>query len=126
MEHRWGRRSQIEIETRLFSGQRCRLGIGRILNISTSGAFVEINFALPLLACIQLEIETAVHGGVSALCVPAYVVRKTKNRIGVEWCEAPAFVFRDIIRGHTPYSDPVQASRSHQGSTVKPCPQKAI
>lgn len=83
MEHRWGQREDVSIPVRLRWHQRYGAATGEISNISQSGAWIETNAELPLLAPLDVDMLTA--GGRGA--VAAYVVRKSSGGCGIEWSE---------------------------------------
>jgi hypothetical protein len=64
---------------------------GRLHNLSVSGAFIKVDYDLRLLSRIQVAIEMPQRSKHEAPVLAAYVARKYKDGIGVEWCEfAPA------------------------------------
>ena len=87
MEHRWGQRIVTDVPVYLV-GSPAAIGVGRILNVSTTGALVQTRLPLPLLSLVYLE--TAGTGssigpiGWLAGCV----VRDGAGKIGIEWCDA--------------------------------------
>jgi hypothetical protein len=56
MEHRWGQRVQVGMNVRL-SCLPYAIGSGRLRDVSVSGAFIETNLRIPLLARMQVEID---------------------------------------------------------------------
>jgi hypothetical protein len=59
--------------------------------LSVSGAFIKVDYDLRLLSRIQVAIEMPQRSKHEAPVLAAYVARKYKDGIGVEWCEfAPA------------------------------------
>jgi hypothetical protein len=64
-------------------------GIGKLTNISISGAFLETAVSLPLfvqLAIVVLRDDGAAH----QLTFAAVVVRHDENGVGIEWCDPTA------------------------------------
>jgi len=85
IDHRWGRRKVTDAAVR-FMALPGTLGVGRVTNVSVTGAFMETGVALPLAAIVHLEsIETAAEATRRRLS--ASVVRCTEHGVGLEWCE---------------------------------------
>ena len=90
MEHRWGERVGVDLPVRI-TGHPFSVRIGRLHNLSVSGAFIKVDYDLRLLSRIQVAIEMPQRSKHEAPVLSAYVARKYKDGIGVEWCEfAPA------------------------------------
>jgi hypothetical protein len=94
MEHRWGERVGVDIPVRItvhpFSVRN-----GRLANLSVSGACLKADFDLRLLSRIQVAIELPQRSKHEAPTIAAYVARKLKDTIGIEWCEfAPPAINR--------------------------------
>jgi hypothetical protein len=87
MEHRWGQRIAADMPVSLV-GTPAAIGIGRILNASTTGALVQTSLPLPLLSlvCLQTTATLPYLGPIGPLM--ACVVRHGANEIGIEWCDA--------------------------------------
>jgi hypothetical protein len=87
MEHRWGKRSALDIGVGLHLGSGA-VDMGRIANASLSGAFVCTTRRLPAFTRVVVEFE---GGGSSRQgaprCVPAYIVRTAPDGQGLEWYE---------------------------------------
>jgi hypothetical protein len=94
MEHRWGQRVGVDIPVRI-AGQPFSVRSGRLSNLSVSGAFIRAEFQPRLLSRIHVAIEAAQWSRHDAPTIAAYVARRTKAGIGIEWCEfAPPDVSR--------------------------------
>jgi hypothetical protein len=84
-DHRWGRRKVTDAAVR-FMALPGMLGVGRVTNVSVTGAFMETGVALPFATLVHLEsIETAADAMRKRLS--ANVVRCTEHGVGLEWCE---------------------------------------
>jgi len=86
MEHRWGKRSALDIPVRL----RLRSGAvdaGRIANASLSGVFVRTPARLPVFTHVLVELEVGGAQQSRPHCIPAYVVRAAPDGVGLEWSE---------------------------------------
>jgi hypothetical protein len=87
MEHRWGQRLPCRARVTIFGGAGFE-GVGRVRDISSSGAFIETSSRLAVASRITLE----VIGNESAdrtVDVEAIVVRAAQDGIGIEWCDTP-------------------------------------
>jgi hypothetical protein len=84
MEHRWGIRHAMRL-TVSFGRHFGTPGVGWLLNISTSGAYLQTMAPLRVLTLIDLTLsEDVVPGGPS---FTACVVRRDRNGAGLEWQE---------------------------------------
>ena len=83
MEHRWGARVPLGLPVRLeLSGEL--LGHGRLRNASISGGLVATASKLPMLTALDVVVRTPVAPQ-GHIVLPACVVRRTREAIGVEW-----------------------------------------
>jgi hypothetical protein len=76
------------------------VGIGRLANLSLSGALITPPFNLRVLARIQIFLESR-GAKPLASCVDAYVVRHSNEGTGLEWCEFSPPVVTQFIRSIT-------------------------
>lgn len=96
MEHRWGVRHSLELPVRLDARPH-RLAFGRLLNASSSGAYIETDAAPPLFSRVCVELEWGVFRRSEFRRVAAYVVRHDGCGIGLEWQDfAPAAILELI------------------------------
>ena len=86
MEHRWGERIGVDIPVRI-TGHPFTVRTGRLSNLSVSGAFIRAEVDVRLLARILVAIDLPYRAKCDAPTVPAFVARKLKDGIGIEWCE---------------------------------------
>jgi hypothetical protein len=87
MEHRCGDRRPANFAVRLILPPREVL-LGRIRDISLSGAFVQTYRELPPLSRILVDFRTVVGAAAPALRrIEGYVVRNGKTGVGIEWAE---------------------------------------
>src|SRR5690348_389123 len=94
MEHRWGRRVPTGIVVRL-DGRPGILAEGRLRDASLSGGYVEGVPSVPLLTCIQVELEGGQRNRREPDRVRAHVVRSDSSGVGLEWAEfAPGAIRR--------------------------------
>lgn len=88
MDHRWGKRLPVDIEVTLEGPSGAR-AIGRIRNVSVSGALIATRLTVAPLA--RIRVTTAPRLEAETGEAIAYVVRQTPLGLGIEWCElAPA------------------------------------
>jgi hypothetical protein len=85
MEHRWGQRIVTNVPVSLV-GAPAAIGVGRILNVSTTGALVRTRLPLPLLSVVCLETADPYLRPIGRLM--GCVVRDGGSEIGIEWCDA--------------------------------------
>ena len=86
MEHRWGKRIQVEFPIRVTAHQ-FSVRHGRLLNLSMSGAYIEADCELRILSKIKVAIMATHWSKQEAKEIPAYVTRKYREGVGIEWCE---------------------------------------
>lgn len=86
MEHRWGERVGVDIPVRI-TGHPFSVRTGRLSNLSVSGAFIRADVDVRLLSRILVAIELPHRLKRDAPMIPAFVARKLKDGIGIEWCE---------------------------------------
>ena len=90
MEHRWGERIKVSLEARLWNSAYEPMR-GRIVNLSSSGAFVRTEQPLVPLTQLRVELELPGQFGGRRVIVPASVVRNDRGGAGIEWCEPLPF-----------------------------------
>ena len=86
MEHRWGKRSTLDIGVGLHLGSGA-VDTGRIANASLSGAFVRTTRRFPAFTRVIVEFEGGFSRQSAPRCVPAYGVRTAPDGHGLEWYE---------------------------------------
>ena len=87
MEHRWGERRLIDFAVR-FVMMPATVGTGRIINISSTGAFMQTQSCLRILSLLYLQpMETPESENRH---IEATVVRRDATGFGLEWCEFDA------------------------------------
>jgi hypothetical protein len=101
MEHRWGERVGVDIPVRL-TVRPFSVKTGRLTNLSLSGAFIKGGVDVRVLSRIQVVIEVPSRFKHATPIVSAYVARKFKEGIGVEWCEFAPQAVIDLIRSVSP------------------------
>jgi len=97
MEHRWGRRVPTDIVVRL-DGRSSFLAEGRLRDASLSGGYVEGVPSVPLLTCIQVELEWGQRRNRrEPHRVRAHVVRSDSSGLGLEWAEFAPDAIRKLL-----------------------------
>ena len=83
MEHRCGQRTPVNLLVRL-TGLADVIGMGRLRNVSASGAFLQTSLELPLLSTVRIELIGRTRHASSYLAGRAYVARKEAGGVGIE------------------------------------------
>lgn len=86
MEHRWGQRRRTDVTVRIFAAPSI-VGMGHVLNISPTGAYMETAIALRKMSLVYLEPFDRVLQSQPAGRIAALVVRSSAAGVGLEWCE---------------------------------------
>jgi hypothetical protein len=97
MEHRWGERVQVDFPVRL-TAHRFSVRDGRLTDLSVSGALVEAELEARALSRVRVAIDLPLWPRHESPVVEAYVVRKNKYGIGLEWCEFAPDAVRELLR----------------------------
>lgn len=97
MEHRWGERVPLSIPVRL-TGYPFSVRVGRLTNLSVSGAQIKADFEVRLLSRIHVAIELPQRSKHEAPTITAYVTRKFRDGIGIEWCEFAPNAVGELLR----------------------------
>ena len=96
MEHRWGERIVVDIPVQV-SVPPLVIGIGRITNISISGAWISGRFDLPPLARAVIVFDFSLGGVRESLPIACFVARVRAEGIGVEWRELAPQIVSDLM-----------------------------
>jgi hypothetical protein len=86
MEHRWGQRLSVDVAVRI-AARPYNVRQARLVNLSASGAYIEVGMDLRLLSRVQIALCLPHRLAHPTPMVAAYVARKGKDGVGVEWCE---------------------------------------
>jgi hypothetical protein len=95
-ESRWGDRVKVNITVRV-SAQAFVGADGCMKNLSLSGALMKANIDLGLHSLIEVTIKMP-SPWQRTEAITAYVSRRTKEGVGVEWCEFAPSVVKDLLR----------------------------
>ncbi len=108
MEHRCGTRVPLSMRVRLDLPSQVL--VGRILNLSLSGAFVALPERLPEQTPLIVEVTAQRgFGSVPEWRVPAHVVRASDAGIGLEWDAFAPWPILTLLR-HTAFRGPRASS----------------
>jgi hypothetical protein len=97
-ESRWGDRVRVNIPVEVSANALSADGF--IKNLSLSGALLKADVDLGMHSLIQVKIETS-SPSQRAATITAYVSRKSREGIGVEWCEFAPSIVKDLLRSPT-------------------------
>src|SRR5580693_1646876 len=98
MDHRWGRRVQVDVPVRI-AAHRFAVRDGRLIDLSVSGALIEADLDARVLSRVQVILLLPSYPRHEAPTVEAYVARVHRRGIGVEWCEFAPRAVRELLRG---------------------------
>jgi len=103
-ESRWGDRVRVNIPVQV-SANASMGAAGCMKNLSLSGALVKSDVDLRLHALIQVSIKMPSPSpspspwpSQRAAAITAYVSRKVKDGVAVEWCEFAPGAVKDLLR----------------------------
>ena len=97
MDHRWGQRVAVDLAVQLLCHPRT-IAVGRLMNVSVSGAFVRTGLVPALLAPVRILGFLSETEGTRRAAIEGYVVRRERDGFGIEWFElAPAGVCRFLV-----------------------------
>jgi len=114
MDHRWGQRVAVDLAVQLQCHPRT-VAVGRLMNVSVSGAFVRAGVVPALLAPVRILGFLSEHEGVRREAIEGYVVRRGRGGFGIEWFElAPAGICRFLLAGvgFTAFEEDYERTRS--------------
>jgi hypothetical protein len=97
MDHRWGRRVQVDVPVRI-AAHRFAVRDGRLIDLSVSGALIETDSDARMLTRVQVTLLLPAYPRHEAPTLEAYVARKHGHGIGVEWCEFAPRAIREFLR----------------------------
>jgi hypothetical protein len=86
MERHRGQRHSTDVMVQFFT-RPGTVGVGRVLNVSATGAFMETGRPLRPLSVVYLEPTDPLRADSAVGRLAATVVRCTPTGVGLEWCE---------------------------------------
>jgi hypothetical protein len=99
MEHRWGKRSPVDVTVALYVGSGHVFG-GRMTNASLSGALVHTEARLPAFSRLIVELHSGESGPPArSRAVFAYVAREASEGLGLEWTEFSPPLIAALLSG---------------------------
>jgi hypothetical protein len=119
MEHRWGERFNVDIAVRLAT-RPFAVRTGRLADISLSGACIRVPFDLRLLTRVQVAFVLPQRFAHATPVISAYVARRSKDGIGVEWCEFAPQAVVELLR-----SAGAHRPERRRGTPAAPAPDDA-
>jgi len=118
MEHRWGQRSRVGVQVRLHAASWRAARRACLLDISASGALLEVEPGLPPLKHIEVEIALRRQGHTVPIRIAACVVRKADHGVGVEWCEPLPCAVADLAAAAIDLVNPPLLPERSTGSAI--------
>jgi hypothetical protein len=98
MEHRWGQRFTVDLAVRV-AGKPYNVRMGRLVDLSASGAYIQVAAGLRLLSRVQLAITSLPHRHAHPTpMIAAFVARTSRDGIGVEWCDYAPQAVVELLR----------------------------
>ena len=97
MEHRWGERFPVDIAVRL-APRPYTLSAARLTDLSVSGGWIRTSLDLRRLARVQVALVLPQRFTHATPIVNAFVVRRSREGIGVEWCEFAPRAVIEVLR----------------------------
>jgi hypothetical protein len=107
MEQHRGQRRSTDVTVHFFT-RPATMGIGRVLNVSATGAFMETRLPLRLLSLLYLQPTDPLLADGTGGRIAATVVRCSATGVGLEWCEFGAEatrVYARLVTGSTDLVD---------------------
>jgi hypothetical protein len=95
-EGRWGERVKVNIPVQVWADALAGAD-GCMKNLSLSGALVKADVDLGLHSLIEVSIKMP-SPSQRAEAITAYVSRRVKEGVGIEWCEFAPTVVKDLLR----------------------------
>jgi hypothetical protein len=96
LEHRWGARVQVNVPVRV-EATALPMGNGCMKDLSLSGAFLKSDRDLRLHTLVEVSIALPPPSSRTAV-IKAHVSRKSKEGVGIEWCEFAPSIIKDLVR----------------------------
>jgi hypothetical protein len=115
MEHRWGERFAVDIVVRLGS-RPYAVRTGRLTDLSMSGASIKIGMDLRVLTRVQVALVMPGQFPHATPVISAYVARKHRDGVGVEWCAFAPQAVVELLRS----SAVRRKERSHPAPPIYP------
>lgn len=113
MEHRWGQRFEVDILVRVHS-RPYTVRTGRLTDVSMSGGFIASSVELRELRRLQIALVLPHRFSQATPVISAYVARRQRDGIGVEWCDFAPQAVLQLLRSAAVRSRNRTPLRAHQ------------
>jgi hypothetical protein len=110
MEQRWGERLPVNVPVRVNS-HAFSVREGRLTDLSVSGAHLTVDLDLRLLARVEVTVVLPYRSKHEAPALQAFVTRKGRDAVGIEWCEFAPVAVRELLRSAVQH--PFSSLRRH-------------
>jgi hypothetical protein len=97
MEHRWGQRFEVDILVRVHS-RPYAVRTGRLIDVSMSGGYIVTGMDLRELRRLQIALVLPHRFSHATPMISAYVARRHRDGIGVEWCDFAPQAVVELLR----------------------------
>jgi hypothetical protein len=97
MEHRWGQRFEVDIPVRVHS-RPYAVRTGWLTDVSMSGGFIATSMDLRELRRLQIALVLPHRFSQATPVISAYVARRHRDGIGVEWCDFSPHAVVELLR----------------------------
>jgi hypothetical protein len=109
MDNRLGERVAIQLAIRLTSTRPQLIGIGRLRNLSRSGALIG-GCDLQLYSLVHVVLQSSGSPEKSDDVIAAYVTRLDADGAGVEWCEFAPPAVAQLLQASAALAQPPEES----------------
>ena len=86
MDRRWGERIKVDFPVRLMAHPFAKRD-GRLTDLSVSGASIKTSAVIRLKSRVEVTLLANCWARHEAVVVHAYVARRYREGVGIEWCE---------------------------------------
>jgi PilZ domain-containing protein len=114
MDTRLGERIEFNRPIRIVAARNRMQGIGRLVNLSRSGAFI-LGCDLNLFSLVQVDLDPHRAAKSEDTVVAAYVTRVEDDGVGIEWCEYAPSVVSALLRFATLPASSVAKFQTERG-----------
>jgi hypothetical protein len=97
MEHRWGERFPVDWSVRV-AARPYAVRTGRVVDLSLSGCAIRIAVEPRVLTRVQIAIAIPNRFAHPVPVVAGWVVRKTRDGVGIEWAEFAPKPIIELVR----------------------------
>ena len=104
MEHRWGQRVRLDVPIRI-KGKTLDWVSGRLIDLSVSGAFIEVDIDIRILCNIQISMILPHQLSPTVTPLDSHVIRKKLLGIGIEWAAFAPATYRAFLSMASQWQD---------------------